>query len=841
MNKVLRGAVANPEKVYGKSAYEIAVAHGFDGTEEEWLESIARGAAKYIGIAQGTGVDNEKLMSQKAVTETIEELTDPSTFDSHMKAMLIRGGYAEGQYAENTIRVCTYDAFYLPFDAYVEIASGYKVSICSYNSSTPSYENCTYVSNWIDRSIVAMPNRVYSTVAIAKVDNSEITIEEAKNAVTFYNLADINNKLMVGQANSDVMNSTLKALFIQSSINGDGGFVPVSTRVCIPIALKFPNNVDIEIADGYKLAVSTYSSHEIKETTHLTDTGWIESSVVSLPVDTYCAIVFARIDGGDIPVEEAQKAFKFRVPLDEKTNDFYYEGESINFEKHSFKVKEIISAPYTITQGIQGFDIHNGIIAQFEADNMLRFIDIKTGDTLAEYYCAGGHGSSLAFSNNYFEDGDEFPLLYICGGNDPTVYVQRINRTGTSLIARVKYPESVAGYWSAACFDFENKKMYLMGYTENSYSDNTSGKNLMKLTTWDMSQITSNADGTISYALESTKTYPYVYCLQSLSFHDGRIFELISTTIAEDTEIRVIDPASGEVVSRFANFPYPISRGEGEGLSFADAGDSSQMIVCVKGDEWFTYYGFVFGGGAKNSNPNVSDTFSNALKGYATGDAIALKDVSPIEHKLKIKVSGSDTAKLLVQGANLLPYPYYMTTRTINGVAFTDNGDGSITANGTATADARFELLQHAYTTDELTLIAGCYYTLTGCPKGGGYDTYRLAYSSDPGGQDLNDIGDGFTKLCTADAKKYGFYILVKSGVTVNNLVFRPQLEIGQTASPFELHTEPVEYAQGDEIVANRPSMTITTDTEGVTIECEYNRDINKAFAELAAAIVNNI
>lgn len=44
MSNVLRGAVMNPEKVYGKSAYEIAVANGFDGTEEEWLRSL-----KYVG------------------------------------------------------------------------------------------------------------------------------------------------------------------------------------------------------------------------------------------------------------------------------------------------------------------------------------------------------------------------------------------------------------------------------------------------------------------------------------------------------------------------------------------------------------------------------------------------------------------------------------------------------------------------------------------------------------------------------------------------------------------------------------------------------------------------
>lgn len=42
-----------------------------------------------------------------------------------------------------------------------------------------------------------------------------------------------------------------------------------------------------------------------------------------------------------------------------------------------------------------------------------------------------------------------------------------------------------------------------------------------------------------------------------------------------------------------------------------------------------------------------------------------------------------------VYGAkNLIPYPYYSTTITTDGVTFTDNGDGTITANGTSSATA---------------------------------------------------------------------------------------------------------------------------------------------------------
>lgn len=37
---VLSGKIAKPRAIHGKSAYEIAVMCGFDGTVEEWLESL---------------------------------------------------------------------------------------------------------------------------------------------------------------------------------------------------------------------------------------------------------------------------------------------------------------------------------------------------------------------------------------------------------------------------------------------------------------------------------------------------------------------------------------------------------------------------------------------------------------------------------------------------------------------------------------------------------------------------------------------------------------------------------------------------------------------------------
>jgi len=70
------------------------------------------------------------------------------------------------------------------------------------------------------------------------------------------------------------------------------------------------------------------------------------------------------------------------------------------------------------------------------------------------------------------------------------------------------------------------------------------------------------------------------------------------------------------------------------------------------------------------------------------------------------------------------------------------------------------------------------------------------------------------------------------------------QFELGNTATEYEPHIEPITYtpnADGtvDGVTSLYPNTTLMADTEGVLIECEYNKDINKSFAELQQAIIS--
>lgn len=157
---------------------------------------------------------------------------------------------------------------------------------------------------------------------------------------------------------------------------------------------------------------------------------------------------------------------------------------------------------------------------------------------------------------------------------------------------------------------------------------------------------------------------------------------------------------------------------------------------------------------------------------------------------------------------NLILYPFYQTTLTNNGVTFTDNGDGTVTANGTATAAAAFYCGSPSLEEWGVDLTEGEEYTVSGCPAGGGADTYNIqivshgwlwGYGSDYG------AGKTITaqEVSGACNLKVVLRIVINAGVTVSNLVFKPQLEKGSTATDF------VKYAQKENLIWIKSSTSV--------------------------------
>lgn len=137
--------------------------------------------------------------------------------------------------------------------------------------------------------------------------------------------------------------------------------------------------------------------------------------------------------------------------------------------------------------------------------------------------------------------------------------------------------------------------------------------------------------------------------------------------------------------------------------------------------------------------------------------------------------------KIVSTGKNLIPYPYYNKSGVINGITYTVNSDGSILVNGTATANSSFILVSNI---SPIRLDKSKKYVLSGCPAGGGFESYRIFIQNTTYQQGYSDVGNGVP--FTAEYTDYYIFIIIGEGVTVNNLVFRPMLNHGASALPYE-------------------------------------------------------
>lgn len=131
-------------------------------------------------------------------------------------------------------------------------------------------------------------------------------------------------------------------------------------------------------------------------------------------------------------------------------------------------------------------------------------------------------------------------------------------------------------------------------------------------------------------------------------------------------------------------------------------------------------------------------------------------------------------------GKNLLNATLQTTTQ--NGVTCTNNGDGTYTLDGTANANAVFNLGSVTFTGDTK-------YKICGCPQGGGtIERYHIEpYGST---NEQRDIGNGVIYSLSNDETK-AIYIVVTIGFRVNNLLFKPMITTDLTATydDFEPYT----------------------------------------------------
>lgn len=169
-----------------------------------------------------------------------------------------------------------------------------------------------------------------------------------------------------------------------------------------------------------------------------------------------------------------------------------------------------------------------------------------------------------------------------------------------------------------------------------------------------------------------------------------------------------------------------------------------------------------------------------AITCQASGDVITLSDSSDLPLR-DLKVYGK-TEQFTTTGKNLLPYPYYDTTKTYNGLTYTDNGNGGISVKGIATSSSNFYFLKNSITA---TLVDGETYTfaITGAEQKG-----FLSIVRETGTREWLKTPCTITWSNVYYENAPSFYVQFDNGENIDTVIF-PQIELGTVATEYEQYT----------------------------------------------------
>ena len=198
-----------------------------------------------------------------------------------------------------------------------------------------------------------------------------------------------------------------------------------------------------------------------------------------------------------------------------------------------------------------------------------------------------------------------------------------------------------------------------------------------------------------------------------------------------------------------------------------------------------------------------------------SGTLIRVDDVSEIPHKCT--VSADKETYATVCGKNLLPF---VASNIVQGIALTQDADGTIHISGTATANAWF------YITPSFTLpIAEYVLSVHNANFSTGVDNFGYKYKSNTHNvTSLATAISGLRSYATNQIDVIEFR--VPQGTTLNDATFQIQLEQGITKADYEVYkgkSYAVKPNQSVEIDSICPTM-IASSSNGAHVSLDYHK-----------------
>lgn len=166
-----------------------------------------------------------------------------------------------------------------------------------------------------------------------------------------------------------------------------------------------------------------------------------------------------------------------------------------------------------------------------------------------------------------------------------------------------------------------------------------------------------------------------------------------------------------------------------------------------------------------------------------------------------------------LKSKNHIVYPYSNTTKTTNGITFTDNKDGSVTINGTSTGTAWYSFSDNRTSvaqSEEYTSMRGIY-TLSGGAEN--VNLFIRFDSESASGSQFNANNGGATTFTVPESgwDRVALQMYIPSGKTFNNVTVKPMLEKGSIATDF------VPYVKSNvELASDLATLIETLKSKGV-------------------------
>ena len=184
---------------------------------------------------------------------------------------------------------------------------------------------------------------------------------------------------------------------------------------------------------------------------------------------------------------------------------------------------------------------------------------------------------------------------------------------------------------------------------------------------------------------------------------------------------------------------------------------------------------------------SVSDSAERPLVGLILYGKTTQDGTPTPEAPVEPEHAGADGAvSVMLAGKNLFQdRRSSKADYTSNGITFVTNADGTFTANGTNDSASRSSMTLTP-TGKWLYLPAGTYTVSSGLPNSDAY--FQLSHNDEPSSSGSTAVYVyGTPKTITLDKPKWVWMsINVLAGKTADNLVFKPQIEVGAVATEYE-------------------------------------------------------